>query len=501
MREMVKQLSLPKWFLPACLALLVAAAALPAVAAASATKLEVNENCVELNWPCWTTEGTASRPKPALKVTIPDGGSLAFADRGREANIAWEAPAPTCEPSVPVAPTAPRTGWEGTCTFTAPGTYRFESSTMFDDGYNNYRKYEIVVGATPKAETTLAGARNQTEATFEGSVSPEGNATEYRFEYGTTSVSEHATSTLALGAEDFAGHAVSTTVGGLSPGSAYHVRLTVLYGEAHAAVHGEEREFVTPAAAKPVVKTAPTSGLGETEATLNGTVDPDGEATKYRFEYGPSEAAYVATAPVTLPADGATHTVAAPVKGLAAGSEYSFRLIAENGKGASEATGTFKTASPPAKQPSLEPKPSPGSQPTPGPTSPEPMVPLLAPVAAEGVGTPAPAAIPGSLRLAVHGAGVRGSIGVGAAGVGARLRVELLAKPAALGLRGSKPVVVGRLERASIRGGTLRFALSLTARARSALHRRGRLVVTAKVVLAPTDGRTAQLTRTLTLRV
>jgi hypothetical protein len=38
-----------------------AVAVLPALAAApSEAKLEVNENCVEANWPCWATPGSGS---------------------------------------------------------------------------------------------------------------------------------------------------------------------------------------------------------------------------------------------------------------------------------------------------------------------------------------------------------------------------------------------------------------------------------------------------------
>ena len=39
----------------------------------------------------------------------------------------------------------------------------------------------------------------------------------------------------------------------------------------------------------PFVGTAPASGVSETTATLNGTVNPDGLDTHYYFEYGPTE--------------------------------------------------------------------------------------------------------------------------------------------------------------------------------------------------------------------
>jgi hypothetical protein len=139
-----------------------AVAVLPALAAApSEAKLEVNENCVESNWPCWAAPGSGSTPQPASKVTMLAGGELSFTDNATtKANIAWVGNAPACSPSVPVSPTPPQAPWEGKCKFEQPGTYKFESSTLFNGGPSlNYTKYEIVVeagvtGTTPTTTTT-----------------------------------------------------------------------------------------------------------------------------------------------------------------------------------------------------------------------------------------------------------------------------------------------------------------------------------------------------------
>jgi hypothetical protein len=145
-----------------------AVAVLPALAASpSEAKLEVNENCVEPDWPCWAAPSTAS---PASIVTITAGGEVMFADKASTAaNIAWTSTAPTCSPAVPVSPASPKTDWEGTCKFEQQGTYKFESSTLFNDGSINYTKYEIVVqaastGTTPTTTTTTT-TRSTTTAT------------------------------------------------------------------------------------------------------------------------------------------------------------------------------------------------------------------------------------------------------------------------------------------------------------------------------------------------
>ncbi|HXP99312.1 MAG TPA: hypothetical protein VN845_04500, partial [Solirubrobacteraceae bacterium] len=267
----------------AFVALLGAATAVPALAIASEVKLEVNENCVESNWPCWATPGSS---QPASKVTIASGGSVVFADDKTAANIAWTATAPLCESEVPVAPASPKTGWEGKCTFTTPGAYHFESSTLFNDGVDNYTKYEVVVAGTAKAKTTPTSPQHQTEATLTGSIEPEGNPTEYHFDYGSASVTEHSSAPTSLGAADFTSHSVSLPVSGLLPGTEYHFELIVSYG-ASQTVSGGPQTFTTLPAAEPAVSTLAASALEETEATLNGKVDPEGGAeAEYFFEWG-----------------------------------------------------------------------------------------------------------------------------------------------------------------------------------------------------------------------
>jgi hypothetical protein len=147
-----------------------AVAVLPALAAApSEAKLEVNENCVENNWPCWSSPGSGSKPEPASKVTIAAGGELMFTDNATtKVSIAWMGAAPACSPSVPVSPTSPQAPWEGKCKFEQPGTYKFESSTLFNGGPSlNYTKYEIVVegGATGTILTTTTTTTPTTTTT------------------------------------------------------------------------------------------------------------------------------------------------------------------------------------------------------------------------------------------------------------------------------------------------------------------------------------------------
>ncbi len=163
-------MKLRKRYLPVAAVLGAAVAIVPALAAGpSEAKLEVNENCDEPNWPCWTRPGGSPSYTPS--VTIANGGVVAFSDEmGKAANIKWTSTPsgqPTCSSEVPVSPTPAKTGWEGKCTFEQPGTYRFESSTLFDGGPSlNYTKYEIVVeGASTGTTSTTTTTTTTTPTT------------------------------------------------------------------------------------------------------------------------------------------------------------------------------------------------------------------------------------------------------------------------------------------------------------------------------------------------
>ncbi len=133
---------------------------------------------------------------------------------------------------------------------------------------------------------------------------------------------------------------------------------------------------------------------------------------------------------------------------------------------------------------------APGATPTPGAGAGAPLSPFLG-GAAHAL----------TLAATQHGSSVRGSVRVSQAGAGGRLEVVLLARSASLARSGqAKPVRVGQLERSSLSTGTARFTVALTARARKALKRRGRLALTVEVQLRPRVGASASATRTVVLR-
>jgi hypothetical protein len=481
--------------LGAVAAVLGACASPQAFAAPAEVKLQVNQNCVELNWPCWTAETSGMYPHPASRVAIAAGDEVEFVDHDAStaASVDWlgGGAAPVCTG----VPTTATLDWEGSCKFEQPGTYRFESATMFEDSYENYKQYEIVVGGTPKAKTTPTSTAHQTEATLTGSIEPEGNSIEYHFEYGSMSVSEHSSNPTSLGASDFTSHSVSLPVSDLLPGTEYHFELIVSYGT-NKTVSGGPQTFTTPPATEPTVNTLAASALQETEATLNGKVDPEGgDEAEYFFEWGAGsgESYEHTTAAVSLPSDDAEHQASATVTGLTPGGEYHFRLVAKNKLGSAQGKNlTFIAAStPPTKEPTKEP---PTKEPTPTPTATggyptatTPSSPPSGPSEAEPVFGP----LFGSVKLAStqHSSSVHVTIDIPPTGVGGRLEVTLLATTASLAKAGhSSKVRVGRFLRSSLRVGPVSFVVPLAARARSALRRHKRLELTVQIVITPDHG-------------
>jgi hypothetical protein len=87
------------------------------------------------------------------------------------------------------------------------------------------------------------------------------------------------------------------------------------------------------AAGAPRVTTDAATTLSSAGATLNGTVNPNGNATTYYFEYGPSKAYGTKTAVVNAGSGNAKQPASQPVSGLTASTTYHFRLVATNAAG------------------------------------------------------------------------------------------------------------------------------------------------------------------------
>jgi hypothetical protein len=87
----------------------------------------------------------------------------------------------------------------------------------------------------------------------------------------------------------------------------------------------------------PSVQTSAASSVATAGAVLNGTVNPQGQATVYRFEYGTSTAYGLRTPAVdtAVGSDAADHVVSQAISGLAPHTTYHYRVVATNPAGTS----------------------------------------------------------------------------------------------------------------------------------------------------------------------
>ena len=85
----------------------------------------------------------------------------------------------------------------------------------------------------------------------------------------------------------------------------------------------------------PVATTGSAGAVGPGAATLSGTVNPEGLATTYRFEYGTSRSYGSKTPSSSVPAGTEPVAVEARLDGLRPASGYHYRLIATSSAGTS----------------------------------------------------------------------------------------------------------------------------------------------------------------------
>jgi hypothetical protein len=234
------------------------------------------------------------------------------------------------------------------------------SHTVYAADAGAARVAVFVPAQLPIAVTKPATAIAKDSALMHGTVSADNApATTCKFEY-TTEASfkaegfQGATSAPCTPAGPFSGgssEAVSAQASGLASSTAYRFRLVATNGEG--SVAGESLSFQT--FGPPVVAAGSASLITTTSATINGSIDPEGEETTFQVQYvseadfnesGYAEATSVPIVPAAVGSGVGFVDVTQGLTGLTAETAYRFRLVATNPSGTDlSPDGSFATFS------------------------------------------------------------------------------------------------------------------------------------------------------------
>ncbi len=197
---------------------------------------------------------------------------------------------------------------------------------------------------------------NQPNLTFQVKLYEGSNRIEfhYRREAGTPSGSNAVIG--IAGALSGSGNFISlTTSGPLNGRAAPQTSATTVSSVDTIPATGQVYTFTPIAGGQvPTATTNAASGVTQTAAVLNASINPNNSQTQYFFEYGTTTSYGTQTTQQTLAAGTQAIPVTASILNLSAGTTYNFRIVAINANGRTNGANlTFTTASSPLTAPTL----------------------------------------------------------------------------------------------------------------------------------------------------
>ena len=231
----------------------------------------------------------------------------------------------------PVAVSAVAHGLEADTTY----HFRIVATNSGGTSYGSDQTFTTLPYA-PIAVTEPASSVGQTSATLNGRVNANsGQVTSCVLEYGTSTAYTGSAPCSPPPGSGKAPVAVSAVVEGLEVNTTYHFRIVATNAGGTSA--GSDATLKTLPHSAPTAVTEAAASLGQTSATLAGSVNPNGgEVSACVLEYGTSTS-YTSSAPCSPPPGSgkAPVAVSAVVEGLEENTTYHFRIVATNDGGTS----------------------------------------------------------------------------------------------------------------------------------------------------------------------
>jgi len=197
---------------------------------------------------------------------------------------------------------------------------------------------DVTFASAPVPPLVLLGMPsyvNESSVTLTGSVNPNGKATTYTFEYGTTATFGLQSAPVSAGSATTT-KTVSATLSGLASGTTYYYRLIATSADGTSVTPGSTvvttGVVVPPTGPVPVVSQASAVKITSSSVQLNGAINPQGDPTTWYFEYGLTSNYGLRTAPAAMAGLG-IRPINAPIAGLRAATTYYFRLVASSANG------------------------------------------------------------------------------------------------------------------------------------------------------------------------
>lgn len=227
-------------------------------------------------------------------------------------------------------------------------TYYYRLVTTSANGTTNGSVSSFTTDVAPSVTIAapVANPTGSTTATVHGTVNPNSlTVTDCHFAYGTTTGYGSSAPCSPSAGSGGSAVGVSANLTGLAPNTTYHVKLVATNS---AGTSETSDATFTTAPLAPAVTTGTSSNVGQTGATIGGTVNAEGVSATCQVQYGTSTS-YGSVAPCPSGVSGSSATpISVVLSGLTPGTTYHYRVTATNVSGTTAgADAMFTTTSTP----------------------------------------------------------------------------------------------------------------------------------------------------------